>query len=93
MTIKTKFDIGQIVWIIFNNQPETWRVVEIQIGNVNTSNIIPKYKLIHHGNSHLGNIHETILWEYQIGTTKRELLKSFITDEDYKDEELCQQHN
>lgn len=83
MIIKTKFDVGQIVWIIFNNQPEKWRVAEIQIGNVNNSNaVMPRYKLTHYGNTHLGSIHETTLFEYEIGATKRELLESFLTDED-----------
>lgn len=82
MNITTKFEVGQIVWIMFNNQPETWRVSEIIISPIKNKSYSIRYLLHHHGEHHLGSVHETELWEFQIGATKRELLESFLTDED-----------
>lgn len=82
MKIETKFNVGQDVWIIFNNQPETWRVTEIIITPIKQNSYSVRYKLHHVGNTHLGGVHETELWEYQIGATKRALLESFLDDKD-----------
>ncbi len=83
MNITTKFDVGQVVWIMFNNQPEQWEVEEIIIPNIkNKHQPSLQYKLRFIGCNHCGSIHEVALWEYQIHATKRELLMSFLTDND-----------
>lgn len=83
MKIETKFDVGQTVWIMFNNQPEQWKVVAIDIHTI-TSNTPPiaTYGLQYDGDNHCGSVHSTSLWEYQVHATKRELLMSFLTDND-----------
>jgi hypothetical protein len=83
MIIKTKFDVGQMVWIMFNNQPEQWRIEKICLPDV-TKNTppTPRYDLVFTGSDHCGSVHNTSLWEYQVHATKRELLMSFLTDND-----------
>lgn len=72
-----------MVWIMFNNQPEQWKVVAIDIHEIKDNNrLIPTYKLQYIGNNHCGSVHSTSLWEYQVHATKRELLMSFLTDND-----------
>lgn len=83
MTITTKFNVGQLVWIMFNNQPETWKVDEIHVDTItgnNQSGI--RYKLHHHGADHGGSVHEITEWEHKIFATKRELCLSFLNDKD-----------
>lgn len=83
MNITTKFDVGQTVWIMFNNQPEQWEVEEIIIPNIKRK-LQPslQYKLRFIGHNHCGSIHEVSLWEYQVHATKHDLLMSFLTDND-----------
>lgn len=83
MTITTKFNVGQIVWIMFNDQPENWQVDEINVCPITgeTHSGI-RYKLHHHGADHCGSVHETTEWEHKIFATKRELCLSFLTDND-----------
>lgn len=82
MTITTKFDVGQIVWIMFNNEPETWKVRNIHIGDVTSCSPMITYKLTHHGDNHTGSIHEITEMEHKIFASKRELCLSFLTDKD-----------
>ena len=83
MNITTKFDVGQTVWIMFNNQPEQWHVDAIIIPDItNTHQPMPQYRLRFIGQDHGGSVHEVTLWEYQVHATKRELLMSFLTDND-----------
>lgn len=84
MNITTKFDVGQTVWIMFNNQPEQWKVEEIILSNItnNHNQPMPQYRLRFIGQDHGGTVHEVTLWQYQVHATKRELLMSFLTDND-----------
>ena len=83
MNILTKFDVGQIVWIMFNNKPEQWKIKSIKIPDVTGSSApMPHYDLVFVGADHCGSIHETSLWEHQVHATKRELLMSFLTEND-----------
>lgn len=85
MNIATKYDVGQIVWIMFNNEPETWKVTRIHLGDIahpNTSPMIT-YDLTHHGLNHCGGVHAIQnVMEHKIHATKRDLLNSFLTDKD-----------
>lgn len=84
MTIETKFDVGQTVWIMFNNEPETWRVEKIHLGDVtHGSHTLITYDLVHQGRDHCGSIHEVKqVMEHKIHATKRDLLNSFLTEND-----------
>lgn len=68
---------------MFNNQPETWVVDAICIDEITTNSIsMPSYKLHYNGENHTGSVHKIIEWEYKIGATKRELLESFLSEND-----------
>lgn len=84
MTIETKFDVGQTVWIMFNNQPETWKVARIHLGDIiSDSQPMKTYDLVHQGADHCGSVHEVEqMMEHKIHATKRDLLNSFLTDKD-----------
>ena len=85
MTIETKFDVGQTVWIMFNNQPETWKVTKIHLDDIASSDSQPMktYDLVHQGADHCGSVHEVKqMMEHKIHATKRDLLNSFLTDKD-----------
>lgn len=85
MNIATKYDVGQIVWIMFNNEPETWEVTKIHLGDVQHRNTSPMitYDLTHHGLNHCGSVHSISgVIEHKIHATKRDLLNSFLTDKD-----------
>lgn len=85
MTIETKFNVGQTVWIMFNNEPETWKVTKIHLGDVTRDYCQPMitYDLAFQGANHCGSIHSiTNEMEHKIHATKRDLLNSFLTDKD-----------
>lgn len=85
MNIVTKYEVGQIVWIMFNNEPETWKVVKIHLGEVNRPDHQPMitYDLTHNGVNHCGSVHAiSNVMEHKIHPTKRDLLNSFLTDND-----------
>lgn len=84
MTIETKFDVGQTVWIMFNNEPETWKVTKINLGDVTRDHRpMITYDLAFQGANHCGSIHNiTSVMEHKIHATKRDLLNSFLTDKD-----------
>lgn len=70
-----------MVWIIFNNQPEEWRVDEIILSHITSpSTPMPQYRLRHVGLNHCGSTHEITLWEYQVYATRRELALSLIDE-------------
>lgn len=84
MTITTKYDVGQRVWIMHDNEPQEWIVEVIHIGDVNDSGYkVPTYDLCTTNPQPLGGVwREKNVWEYKIKATKRELCLSFLTDKD-----------
>ena len=85
MTITTKFDVGQRVWIMHDNEPQEWVVEAIHIGDVigNTHRPTPLYDLHTTDPQPLrGVFQEKNVWEHKIKATKRELCLSFLTDND-----------
>lgn len=84
MNIVTKFDVGQRVWIMHDNEPQEWIVEVIHIGDVNRDyRPMPTYDLRTTDQQPRGGvIKETNVWEYKIKATKRELCLSFLTDND-----------
>lgn len=83
MKIETKFDVGQTVWIMFNNEPEQWQVAEIDISPITRSTPpMPLYLLRHIGQNHTGSVHEIKKFEYQVHGTRRELCLSFLNEND-----------
>lgn len=83
MTITTRHNPGDLVWIIFNNEPEQWKVKSIEIPIIDREYPgTPLYNLVHVGDSHVGSIHETKRLQYLVHATKRELMMSYLTDND-----------
>lgn len=84
MTITTKYDVGQRVWIMHDNQPQEWIVEAIHIGDITKAfNLMPTYDLHTTESQPLcGVFREKSVYEYKIHATKRELCLSFLTDKD-----------
>lgn len=85
MNITTKFNVGQRVWIMHDNEPQEWIVEVIHVGDVKgaTHNPMPSYDLRTTDPNPLGGVSKkTNVWEYKIYATKRELCLSFLTDND-----------
>lgn len=77
MTIRTRFNVGDVVWIIFNNRPETWKVQGITLPRIKQAeggDTMPTYSLVHHGPNHIGHIHTTEAFEYEMGASLADLL-------------------
>lgn len=88
MKIYTKYDVGQVVWIMCDNEPDEWVVERIIIGDV-TSNTppMPQYflkpkNIEAHCYEHMGCDKGITMWQYKVFETKRELCLSFINDKD-----------
>ncbi len=84
MTITTKYDVGQRVWIMHDNQPQEWIVEAIHIGDITKAfNLMPTYDLHNTDPQPLrGVFKEERVYEYKIHATKRELCLSYLTDKD-----------
>lgn len=84
MNITTKFDVGQRVWIMHDNEPQEWIVEVIHLGDVKDNyRPMPTYDLRTTDPQPLcGVFQEKNVWEYKIKATKRELCLSFLTDKD-----------
>lgn len=85
MNIVTKFDVGQRVWIMHDNEPQEWIVEVIHVGDVKgtTHKPMPSYDLHTTDPNPLGGVTKrTNVWEHKIKATKRELCLSFLTDND-----------
>lgn len=84
MNITTKYNVGQRVWIMHDDEPQEWIVEVIHVGDV-TNNAKPTltYDLrTTHQQPLRGVFVEKGVWEYKIYATKRELCLSFLTDND-----------
>lgn len=84
MNITTKFNVGQRVWVMHDNEPQEWIVEVIHVGDVTgNANPTPTYDLrTTHQQPLRGVFVEKSVWEYKIYATKRELCLSFLTDND-----------
>ena len=84
MTITTKYDVGQRVWIMHDNEPQEWIVEVIHIGDVTrNTNPMPLYDLhTTDPQPRCGIFKEERVYEYKIHATKRELCLSFLTYND-----------
>lgn len=84
MTITTKYDVGQRVWIMHDNEPQEWIVDIIHVGDVDNRGYgVPTYDLHTTDPQPRGGVcSEKNVFEYKIKATKRELCLSFLTDND-----------
>lgn len=84
MNITTKFNVGQRVWIMHDDEPQEWIVEVIRVGDIkDTASPMPTYDLRTTQQQPLrGVCVEKNVWEYKIHATKRELCLSFLTDND-----------
>ena len=81
MDIHTKYNVGDIVWIMSSNEPSRFEVTSIKISNIVSDNIpMPLYELFCAEDNHQFMGKCLTEHEHKVFATKKDLVGSFLKD-------------